>query len=172
MGRSVAVPHPSHRLYGLLGLIAVSTPLALVVESSLRRLMLPPDFDAVRAWLAPTLTPWAWATVPATLVAACLGWWLYRVLARRELRSARPGLTEEQARAKAEFEALMLASSAPQVPAVAATMLYMLGADVVPVVVSMVLATLGVVSLGLWIGRGVPRGAERAVGTDERVESG
>jgi hypothetical protein len=152
-----------------LGLIALSTPLALAVESGLRRLMMPPDFEAVRSWLSPTLTPWAWATVPATLVTTCLGWWLYGVLSRRELRARRPGLTEEQARAKAEFEALMLASSAPQVPAVAATMLYMLGADLVPVVGSMLGATLGVVSLGVWIGRGEPRGSERAEGTGERV---
>lgn len=168
MVASVATPSRS-RLYGLLGLIALSTPLALVVEAGLRRLMMPPDFDAVRAWLSPTLTPWAWATVPATLVTTCLGWWLYRVLSRRELRARRPGLTEEQARAKAEFEALMLASSAPQVPAVAATMLYMLGADVMPVVVSMLTATLGVGSLGVWIGRGVPRGSEGAASANERV---
>jgi hypothetical protein len=156
-----------------LGLIALSTPLALVVESGLRRLMMPPDFDAVRAWLGPTLTPWAWATVPATLATTCLGWWLFRVLSRRELRARRPGgLTEEQVRAKAEFEALMLASSAPQVPAVAATMLYMLGADLVPVALSMVGATLGVVSLAMVIPRGVPRGAERAEGAGERVENG
>lgn len=144
------------RLYGLLGLVALSTPLALVVETGLRRVMMPPDFDAVRAWLSPTLTPWAWATVPATLVTTVLGWWLYRVLARRELRARRPGLTAEQAREKAELEALMLASSAPQVPAVAATLLYMLGADVVPVGVAMGGATLGVLSLGLWIGRAQP----------------
>jgi hypothetical protein len=151
-----AVAEPSRaRLYGLLGVIALSTPMALVVETGLRRLMMPPDFDAVRAWLSPTLTPWAWATAPATLVATGLGWWLYRVLARRELRARRPGLTEAQARAKAEFEALMLASSAPQVPAVAATMLFMLGADLVPVAVSMTLATLGVVSLAAMIGRGL-----------------
>ncbi len=157
----MAVPSRA-RLYGLLGLIALSTPLALVVESGLRRLMMPPDFEAVRAWLGPTLTPWAWAMVPATLATTCLGWWLYRVLSRRELRAHRPGLTEEQARAKAEFEALMLASSAPQVPAVAATMLFMLGADVVPVVASMIAATLGVVSLAMWIGRAAPRSTDEA----------
>lgn len=146
------------RLWGLLGLIALSTPLAWVVESGLRRLLFPPDFDAVRAWLSPTLTPWAWAMVPAALVTTGIGWWLYRALARRELLARRPGLTAEQARAKAEFEALMLASSAPQVPAVAATMLYMLGADAVPVAAAMITATLGVVSLGVAIERGVPRG--------------
>lgn len=144
-------------LWGLLGLIALSTPLAWLMESGLRRLVFPPDFDAVRAWLSPALTPWAWALVPTTLVTTAIGWWLYRALARREVMARRPGLTVEQARAKAEFEALMLASSAPQVPAVAATMLYMLGADVVPVAAAMVAATLGVISLGVWIGRGVPR---------------
>ena len=117
----------------------------------------PPDFDAVRAWLSPTLTPWAWAMVPAALVTTGIGWWLYRVLARRELLARRPGLTPEQARAKAELEALMLASSAPQVPAVAATMLYMLGADAVPVAAAMITATLGVVSLGVALERGVPQ---------------
>jgi hypothetical protein len=151
----LAVAEPSRaRLYGLLGLIALSTPLALVVETGLRRWMMPPDFDHVRAWLAPTVTPWAWATVPAAVVATGLGWWLYRVLARRELKNRRPGQSEAQARAKAEFEALMLASSAPQVPAVAATMLFMLGADVVPVAVAMGVATLGVASLGVGLGQG------------------
>jgi len=144
------------RLWGLLGLVALSTPLAWVMESGMRRLVFPPDFDAVRAWLSPTLTPWAWAMVPFTLVTTGIGWWLFRVLGRRSRLAHRPGLTDEQRRAKAELEALMLASSAPQVPAVAATLLYMLGADVVPVVMTMGAAALGVVSLGLWIGRGEP----------------
>lgn len=146
------------RLYGLLGLIALSTPMALGVETSMRRLVMPPDFEAVRAWLSPTLTPWAWGMVPATVGATVLGWWLYRVLARRELKRRKPGQTEEDARAKAEFEALMLSSSAPQVPAVAATMLFMMGAELTPVLVAMGVATLGVISLGLWI-RGAPAAA-------------
>lgn len=141
------------RLVGLLGLVALSTPLALVVETGVRRLMMPPDFDAVRAWLSPALTPWAWATVPAAVAATGLSWWLYRVLARRELRRRRPGLTEAEARAKAELEAVLLASSAPQVPAVIATMLFMMGAEVLPVAVAMGVAMLGVLSLGAWVGR-------------------
>ncbi len=140
------------RLYGLLGLIAASTPAALAVESLLRRLLFPPDFGQVRAWLGPTLTPWAWGMVPLTLVTTGFGWWLFGALTRRELGRVRPGLTAEQAHAKARFEALMLASSAPQVPAVAATLLFMAGASIVPVAVTMGVATLGVVSLGLWLG--------------------
>lgn len=153
-----APPIGRARLYGLLALVALSTPLALVVETGLRRLMMPPDFEQVRAWLSPTLTPWAWATVPITLLTTGLGWWLQRVLARRGLRRRRPGLTEAQARARAEFDALMLASSAPQIPAIVATMLYMLGAELQPVVVAMGVATLGVLSLGLAM-RGPPSGS-------------
>lgn len=151
----MAVPNQTPdrgRLWGLLAVVALSTPMAMAVETGMRRLMMPPGFDLVRAWLSPTLTPWAWATVPATLAATGLGWWLQRVLVRRELRTPRPGMSEAQARSKAEFEALMLASSAPQVPAVAATMLYMMGAPLLPVVVSMAIAMLGVLSLGLFIG--------------------
>ena len=144
------------RLYGLLGLVALSTPVAWLLEQFLRQLVMPPDFDSVRAWLGPVVTPWAWATVPATLAATVLGWWLHRMLVRRELAVRRPGLSPEQLRAKAEFEALMLSSSAPQVPSVAATVLYMLGADVEPVAASMVAATLGVVSLAGCIGRDGP----------------
>lgn len=140
------------RLYGLLGLVALSTPLALAVETGMRRLLMPPDFDRVRAWLAPSLTPWAWAMALVTLATTGLGWWLYGVLRRRGLRRRRrPGTTEAQAHAKAELDALMLASSAPQVPAVAATMLYMLGAELRPVVVTMAIATLGVLSLAAWV---------------------
>ncbi|MEM9454457.1 MAG: hypothetical protein AAGF11_09775 [Myxococcota bacterium] len=146
------------RLYGVLALICLSTPVALGVETVLRRLMMPPEFDAVRAWLSPTLTPWAWATVPVTVAATGLGWWLFRTLtrralSRRTLNKRRPELSEHEARAKAQLDAIILASSAPQVPAVAATMLFMMGAALTPVLVAMGTAMLGVLSLGLWIQR-------------------
>lgn len=139
------------RIYGVLALICLSTPLALGVETVLRRLMMPPDFDAVRAWLRPALTPWAWATVPVTVVATGLAWWLFRVLTRRALNKRRPGQSEQEARARAQLDAIVLSSSAPQVPAVAATMLFMMGASLTPVLVAMGVAMLGVLSLGLWV---------------------
>ncbi|MCA9705954.1 MAG: hypothetical protein KDK70_08915 [Myxococcales bacterium] len=144
------------RLYGLLALICLSTPLALGVETILRRLMMPPDFDAVRAWLCPTLTPWAWATVPVTGAAAGLGWWLFSALQRRALARRRPDQDEAQVHARAQLEALILATSAPQVPAVAATMLFMMGASLTPVLVTMGVAMLGVLSLGLRIRASTP----------------
>lgn len=145
------------RLIGVLVLVALSTPLALLVETGVRRLMMPPAFEQVRTWLSPALAPWAWATVPITLVATGLGWWLYGVLLRRALRRAAP---EQPAHDGARLEALILASSAPQLPAVGATVLFMLGAPLLPVIVAMGVATLGVLSLGWRLGRGA--------GNDER----
>jgi len=143
----MAAPHPARPL-GVLVLIALSTPLALGLETVVRRLLMPPDFEQVRAWLAPVLTPWAWATVPLTALAIGLGWWLFGVLVRRELRGAPPDTEPNKARAKAELESIILASSAPQVPAVIATLLFMMGAPLLPVAIAMGVATLGVLSLG------------------------
>lgn len=153
----VAAPSRA-RPYGVLALICLSTPAALGVETLLRRLMMPPEFDDVRAWLSPTLTPWAWATVPVTVAATGLGWWLFaaltrRALNRRALNKRRPEHSEHEARAKAQLNAIMLASSAPQVPAVAATMLFTMGAALTPVLVAMGTAMLGVLSLALRIQR-------------------
>lgn len=136
------------RTFGVLLLIALSTPLALALETVLRGLIMPPDFDRVRAWLAPMLTPWAWATVPLTAVATGIGWWLFGWLEHRGLARAEPEPSEDQ-RAKARFDALILATSAPQLPAILATLLFMMGAPLAPVLVAMTVATLGVVSLGL-----------------------
>ena len=48
-----------------------------------------------------------------------------------------------------ELDAAILASSVPQVPAVVGTMLFMMGAPLLPVVTAMAVAVLGVLSLGL-----------------------
>ena len=138
------------RRYGLLAIIGLSTPFALVVETGVRRLMMPPEFEQVRAWLRPDITPWAWVTVPLALVGTAVGFALQRWLARRELsKPPRAGVDPETARRKAEFEALMLSTSAPQIPALLATFAFMFGSALLPVLVSMGVATLGVISLGL-----------------------
>ena len=71
------------------------------------------------------------------------------MLLRRGLARARPGLAPDRARARAELDAAILASSVPQVPAVVGTMLFMMGAPLLPVVTAMAVAVLGVLSLGL-----------------------
>lgn len=138
------------RRYGLLAIIGLSTPFALVVETGVRRLMMPPEFEEVRAWLRPDITPWAWLAVPLALVGTAMGFALQRWLARRELKKPlRPGVDPATARRKAEFEALMLSTSAPQIPALLATFAFMFGSELLPVLVSIGVATLGVVSLGV-----------------------
>lgn len=140
----------------MLLLVALSTALALAVETAVRRLMLPPEFEQVREWLSPTLEPWAWGTVPLTALAGVTGWWLYGRLVRRGIARAKPGSDPERTRARAELDAAILASSAPQVPAVAATMLFMMGAPLRPVLVAMGVAVVGVLSLGVRVRRGEP----------------
>ena len=150
-GGPVAAPRPP---YAVLVFVALSTPLALLVETGLRALILPPEFEEVRGWLGPAVTPWAWALVPTVLAATALGVVvLRRLIARAQARPVPEGVPPEQALARGQFDALMLSSSVPQVPALAATILFMLGAELIPVLLAIVLATAGVVSLGFVFGR-------------------
>lgn len=147
------------RTYGLLAIIGLSTPAAMVMETALRRLLMPPEAEALRVWLRPIVTPWVWWTLPATVVAVLLGAWLYRWLFRRELRRLEVRLPAAQARHKAEFEALMLATSAPQLPALAATVAFMCGAELPPVLAAIAAGTVGVLVMGLWVLRAPQREA-------------
>lgn len=148
VGRSAA------QRFGLLAIVGLSTPFALVVESGVRRLVMPAEFEDVRAWLSPDVTPWAWAMAPAAVMATGLGFFLQRWLVARSLKEPRdPALTAEQAQDSAEFDALMLSTSAPQIPALLSTIAFLFGARLTPVLVTVCLATVGVISLGLAIGR-------------------
>lgn len=147
----VVAMRPAKR-YGLLAIIGLSTPLALVIETGIRHLMMPPEFDQVRAWLSPQVTPVVWAMVPTAIVATGIGFALQRWLTRRALaKPARPGMTAAAVRERAEFDALMLSTSAPQIPALLGTIAFMLGSQLTPVLVTMAVATLGVLSLGLTV---------------------
>jgi|GEM_PF-1995290 len=148
---------PAGKRYGLLAIIGLSTPFALVVETGVRRVMMPPEFDEVRAWLSPEVTPYAWAMAPLAVVATGIGFFLQRWLVRRALRKPlRAGMSRDEARQRAEFDALMLSTSAPQLPALMGTILFMLGSELTPVLVAMGVATVGVISLGLTMGRSGP----------------
>src|SRR5688572_5199663 len=75
----------------VLVVIGLSAPMALALESVLRSVLLPPEFEEVRRWLGPMLTPWVWAMVPATFVATLIGvrlqaWVLHREYARLRRR--------------------------------------------------------------------------------------
>lgn len=133
---------------GLLAVVAISTPLALAVETGLRWLLFPPEFDEVRAWLRPAITPWMWTASVLAIAFTLLGWKLQTwFVARRMSRLAEDKRTPE-AEAKAHFDALMLSSSCPQIPALFATFGFMIGAELLPVLVAIAIATAGVLTLG------------------------
>ena len=153
-----AMASAATKRFGILAVVGLSTPFALLVETGVRRIMMPPEFDDVRAWLQPDVTPWAWAMVPLAVVATGLGFLLQRWLLRRALAKPAPGgLDPARQRQRAEFDALMLSTSAPQIPALVGTICFMVGAQLTPVLVTMAVATVGVVSLGLAVGRGQPQ---------------
>lgn len=133
----------------LLGFIALSTPLALAVETGLRKIMFPPEFEEVRDFLRPTLTGPVWFLLP--IVALCTlaaARWMGRRIEKR--MAARPAEEQTEAfRTKEAFDAMMLFTSLPQVPAIFGTFMFMFGAALTPVVVVMAAATLGVLVVGL-----------------------
>ena len=133
---------------GLLAIVAVSTPLALAVETGLRVLLFPPEFEDVRMWLRPAITPWMWTASALAIGFTLLGLKLQKwFVARRMARLAEADRTRD-AEAKAHFDALMLSSSCPQIPALLATFGFMLGAELLPVVIAIAIATAGVLILG------------------------
>ena len=105
---------------------------------------------------------------PAAVVATGLGFFLQRWLVARSLKKPRdPRLTPEQARDSAEFDALMLSTSVPQIPALLSTVAFLFGARLTPVLVTVCLATVGVISLGLAVGRSPRAGSNSPPGSPE-----
>ncbi len=133
----------------VLVLVTLSTPLALAVETFLRKLMFPPEFEEVRMYLRPALEFPVWSLLSLVLLTTVAG---IRGQQRRvdKRMAARP--EEEQTqhyRDKEIFDSLVLFTSLPQIPAILATFCFMLGASIVPVAVNMAAATVGVFILGV-----------------------
>lgn len=138
-------------LWALLGFIAVSTPLALAVETLLRQLLFPPEFAEVRAWLSPKLTTWVWVATPMSVVLTGVGIAYRRSAIRRGIKKLGSRAEDPKALQKLEFDALILSTSAPQVPALLATFAFMFGSALQPVIVAIAAATVGVLVVG-WEG--------------------
>jgi hypothetical protein len=145
----------ARQTWGLLAIVAISTPLALVVETGLRALLFPPDFEEVRAWLRPAITPWVWLMPVLAALSTLLGLRLQRWYAARQFAALAPRNQTDDGWAAANFDALMLSTSAPQVPALIATVAFMLGSELTPVLVAIATGTAGVLVQGL-TRRGAP----------------
>jgi len=134
---------------GLLAIVAASTPLALAVETGMRLLLFPPEFEELRTFLRPTITPWVWLMTPVAVVTTGAGFVIHRRLVAAELGKLPEAERTPEASAAANFDALMLSTSAPQVPALLSVFAFMLGSELLPVCAAIGVATIGVLSLGL-----------------------
>ncbi len=130
----------------LVFMTAIAAPLAMVVETGLRTIFFPADFELVREALAPTLTSVAWVLAAVAIVLALLA---PKLQARFEARAIAKITEPRPDRAlRARTGSFLLASSVVQLPAIAGTLAFMLGAAIVPVLVALIASTLGVIVQG------------------------
>lgn len=139
---------------GVVALIAVAAPAVLGLETAARALLLPAPLALLRQEMRPTLTPIAWALLALTALSVPLAFWAWRALSRRLLAKveaigpAAPA-ADEKRRGEARFEAMFVATSIPQLPAILSTLLLTAGSDALPVLAAMGLSTAAVIAIGL-----------------------
>ncbi len=144
------------RALRVVAIVAISTPLAVVLESFLRQWMFPPEFEEVRAWLEPRVTPWMWITPALSALGTPLGLRLHHWLVRRTLARIPMERRTAVAEANAVTDALLLSTSVPQVPAVIATLGALIGSALPPVIAATGVATIGVLVIGVVASRRLP----------------
>lgn len=137
---------PAGRIWTVL-FVASAAPGAVAVEVLARTLLFPAELLAFRADLEGALTSVAWGLCALTLPAVALGLWAQQSLVRRGL--ARLGEITAERSARVELEALLLASSIPQVPALLGAVAAMGGAAAAPVLATVAISTAGVVAMGV-----------------------
>ncbi|MCA9529956.1 MAG: hypothetical protein KC543_07450 [Myxococcales bacterium] len=108
---------------------AIAVPAALVFALLVRQVFSTPGLVAAQDYLGPRVEPLAWWLVGATVLASLLGFALQRWLYRRAV--ARLEDPYEGAE-RAGLGALLIASSVPQLPALAVCITYMLGGPFEP----------------------------------------
>lgn len=132
----------------LVSATVLAAPVALALESVLRWLFFPSEFEAVRAWLEPFLTPLAWVLVTISALAGVAGVLTQRTLVARKLAKLGPEATSAQ-RAAVRDQVFLITASIPQLPTIASTFAFMFGASVVPTLVGVAICTVSVLGQGL-----------------------
>lgn len=138
----------------LLGLTILAAPVALVFETALRLLLFPilaPDFELVREFFRPFLTTAAYGIVVLIALAAGLGVVLQGRLSRKRLAKL-PEEADAGMRFRTTTGVFLLTSSIPQIPTILSTFAYMFGASLTPVLVGIVVCSVGVVAQAVRVG--------------------
>ena len=129
--------------------------MALGFDLIARHFVLASQPDDVRQFMTETVTRIAWCIVPGPFVGGLLGFLLYPRLFRsnvarlRKDESAKPDGIEE----RADFKALMIATSLAQAPALLGDISVMLGARLTPALCSTGISVTAVMLIGTLAGR-------------------
>lgn len=145
------------RSRALLFLTILAAPGALAFESLLRALLFPPDFEVLREFLSPVLTPVAWVLGLTAAAGSLGGLALQRSIAEKRLARLPEGAGDE-ARYGQVLGVFMLTTAAPQIPAILATLAFMFGASLWPVLVGVGICSAGVIAQALRVSRLARRG--------------
>lgn len=141
----MAAKRPSR---AVLFLTILAAPVALAFETGLRKLLFPADFELIREFLEPMLTPVAWVLGLVAAGASLLGLALQRSMAKKRIEKSRDR-DDYDARYRHVFGVFLLTASVPQIPAILSTFMFMFGASLVPVLVGIGICSVGVVSQAL-----------------------
>ena len=137
---------------GLLWATIVAAPLALGFETLLRALLFPDDFELIRDFLGPTLTWVAWGLAGLAVVGSLLGTSLQRRMAKQRL-SALDGEATLAQRFAALSGIFLLTTALPQIPSLLATLCFMFGSELMPVLAALTITTAGVVAQAVAVPR-------------------
>lgn len=136
----------------------IAAPVALAFETLLRTLLFPPDFELVRLFLEPVMTPIAWLLVAIATTAGIAGVLLQPRLVARKLARFGGHATSAQ-RETALNQVFMLTASIPQIPTIASTFAFMFGASLVPTLVGVAICTISVLAQGLALRAAASKGS-------------
>ncbi len=137
----------------LLLVVAFSLPFALVSElgafwalerAGLGALVSPPEVQELSVLIAPELAQTMWILAGAIPVMAGLGVVLHRWKVRRAISKRPPAERTAKNLDKANFDALMMSTSMPQIPGVVALFAHLIGAETLSVAAVLGVSTLGV----------------------------
>jgi len=138
----MASQRPPNRV---LWLVILAAPVALGFETTIRLLFFPDDFEMVREFLHPFLTPVAWALGLLAAVGGFAGLALQRRMSEKRLARLPPDASVEL-RYQQVFGVFLLTTAVPQIPSVLATITFTFGASIWPVLVGIVFCSAGVVA--------------------------
>ena len=158
--------------FGLVVSTLAAAPAAFVLEGILRAWFLPPDFELVRRALAPWVTPVGWVLAGLTALVGLVA----SVGLRRRLPAVDDTAVEGPAvqrlasrRARREVALFFVASSLPQLPAIAATLAVLFGAPSGTAWLAIAMSSCWILGFGhmIWASQGgvlgrrpdIPRGA-------------